>query len=49
MSFHLVFKDENISLKKANTISNEIEKELKKHFKKSSIFVRLDSENEHAN
>ena len=49
ISFHLVFKDGNISLKEANTISHEIEKELKKHFKKSSIFVRLDSENEHDN
>lgn len=46
ISFHIVFKDKDISLKKANWISNEIEKELKKHFKKSSILIRLDSYNE---
>ena len=46
ISFHIVFKNKDISLKRANWISNEIEKELKKHFKKSSILIRLDSYNE---
>jgi len=46
ISFHIVFKNKNISLKDANMISNEIEKDLKKHFKQSSILIRLDSYNE---
>ena len=46
ISFHIVFKNKNISLKEANEISNEIEKDLKKHFKKSSILIRQDSYDE---
>ena len=46
ISFHIIFKNKDISLKEANSISSEIEKELKKHFKKSSILIRLDSHNE---
>lgn len=42
ISFHLVFKDKEISLRKANEISYEIENNLKKHFKNASIMVRLD-------
>lgn len=42
ISFHLVFKDKDISLRKANEISHEIENNLKKHFKNASIMVRLD-------
>ena len=49
ISFHLVFKNKNISLKEANIISNDIEKALKKHFKKSSILIRLDSDDELSN
>ena len=46
ISFHIIFKNKDISLKEANSISSEIEKKLKKHFKKSSILIRLDSHNE---
>ena len=46
ISFHIVFKNKNISLKEANEISNEIEKDLKKRFKKSSILIRQDSYDE---
>jgi len=47
ISFHMVFKDENISLKEANEISCEVEQKLKKHFKeKTSILIRLDPYNE---
>ena len=47
ISFHMVFKDGNISLKEANEISCEVEQKLKKHFKeKTSILIRLDPYNE---
>ena len=46
ISFHMVFKNENISLKEANAVSCEIEQALKNHFKKASILIRLDPYNE---
>lgn len=47
ISFHMVFKDENISLKDAHAISREIEMKLKKHFKRASILIRLDPFDDH--
>ena len=47
ISFHMVFKNSDISLKEANKISCEVEQSLKKHFKnKTSILIRLDPYNE---
>ena len=47
ISFHMVFKDENISLKDAHAISREIEMKLKKHFKRASVLIRLDPFDDH--
>ncbi len=47
ISFHMVFKDENIRLKDAHIVSREIEMKLKKHFKRASILIRLDPFDDH--
>lgn len=47
ISFHMVFKDENISLKDAHIVSREIEMNLKKHFKRASVLIRLDPFDDH--
>ena len=47
ISFHMVFKDENISLKDAHIVSREIEMKLKKHFKRASVLIRLDPFDDH--
>lgn len=47
ISFHMVFKDENIRLKDAHTVSREIEMKLKKHFKRASVLIRLDPFDDH--
>ena len=47
ISFHMVFKDENISLKDVHIVSREIEMKLKKHFKRASVLIRLDPFDDH--
>ena len=47
ISFHMVFKDENIRLKDAHIVSREIEMKLKKHFKRASVLIRLDPFDDH--
>ena len=47
ISFHMVFKEENISLKEAHAISRVIEMKLKQHFKKASVIIRLDPFDDH--
>lgn len=42
ISFHMVFKNPDISLKEAHKISYEIEATLKKRFRRASVLIRLD-------
>lgn len=42
ISFHMVFKNPDISLKEAHFISSEMEQKLKSHFKRASVIIRLD-------
>ncbi len=47
ISFHMVFKNPDISLKEAHLISSEMEQKLKKHFKRASVIIRLDPFEDH--
>ncbi len=47
ISFHMVFKNPDISLKEAHKISYEIEATLKKRFRRASVLVRLNPFEDH--
>lgn len=47
ISFHMVFKNSDISLKDAHLISREIESNLKKYFRRASVIIRLDPFDDH--